>query len=91
MISISTLEASAGSMPLSPTEKYIWRRSLSRPTPATSSPRPDSISARRRGEPGRPSRMCSNISKAKLRSTSAVSHSSQFMVTMPRSSPSEAA
>ena len=45
MISISTSSAVPGVMERRPTEKNVWRRSVSRPPPVRSSPSPDSISA----------------------------------------------
>ena len=52
MISISTSSAAPGVMERRPTEKNVWRRSVSRPPPVRSSPRPDSISALREGRTG---------------------------------------
>ncbi len=78
-------------MPLRPTEKYICLRSVSRPAPAMSSPRPESVRALRRGDEGRPMRMCSSTSMARDRSGSAASGRQKFRVNMDFWSPGPAA
>ena len=79
-------------MPRSPTENTARQASVSSPvTGATSSPRPESVSAFQRGEPGVPTSASDSTSRASSSSRSVTDGPSQLIATVLRRSVGEPA